>query len=206
MDLCPGGELFSYIAGGNAQSRITELQAKVCFAELLLALEHLHSQRVVYRDLKPENVLVDAEGHLRLADFGLSKMEIGSADVTKTFCGSPEYMAPEMLARLGHGHALDFYQLGALLYELLTGLPPFYSQNRLKMYQDIISASRATELPVPGRVSKQAEDLVRRMLERDPAKRLANAKEIKAHAFLKDVDWEKLRRREVPPPLKVSYS
>ena len=144
LDLCPGGELFSYIAGGNGRGRITEMQAKICFAELLLALEHLHSQRVVYRDLKPENVLVDVEGHLRLADFGLSKMEIGPIDMTATFCGSPEYMAPEMLAQLGHGHALDFYQLGALLYELLSGLPPFYSQNRLKMYQDIITANRST--------------------------------------------------------------
>jgi serine/threonine protein kinase len=82
---------------------------------------------VVYRDLKPENVLVDAEGHLCLTDFGLSKMNFGSDDLAETFCGSPEYMCPEMLRRAGHGHPLDFYQLGALLYELLTGLPPHYS-------------------------------------------------------------------------------
>lgn len=95
MDLCAGGELFYYIS--KVYGKLPEKQAKICFAELLLALEHLHSRRVLYRDLKPENVLVDAYGHVKLTDFGLSKMEIGQSDFTQTFCGSPEYMAPEML-------------------------------------------------------------------------------------------------------------
>jgi serine/threonine protein kinase len=95
LDLCSGGELFYYIS--KVYGKFSESQAKLCFAEILLALEHLHDKKILYRDLKPENVLVDAEGHLRLTDFGLSKMNHGEWDLTQTFCGSPEYMAPEML-------------------------------------------------------------------------------------------------------------
>ncbi len=86
-----------------------ENKAKICFAQIFLAIEHLHDKNVIYRDLKPENILVDAEGHLRLADFGLSKMNFSHVDLTQTFCGSPEYMAPEMLRQDGHGFALDYY-------------------------------------------------------------------------------------------------
>lgn len=91
------------------------------------------------------------------------------------------------------------------MYELLTGLPPFYSQNRMRMYQDIMTADRETQLRFPGRVSKVAEDLMRKMLERDPSRRLSKPSEIKSHPFLRDVDWDKLFRRELTPPLKVNY-
>jgi serum/glucocorticoid-regulated kinase 2 len=97
----------------------------------VLALEFLHSKNVLYRDLKPENILVDEEGHLRLTDFGLSKMDFGKNDISNSFCGSPEYMSPEMLSNFGHNKTLDFYSLGVLLYELLVGLPPHYNEDRL---------------------------------------------------------------------------
>lgn len=107
LDLCAGGELFYYIS--KVYRKLPENKAKVCFAQIFLAIEHLHEKNVIYRDLKPENILVDAEGHLRLADFGLSKMNFTHVDLTQTFCGSPEYMAPEMLRQDGHSFALDYY-------------------------------------------------------------------------------------------------
>jgi serine/threonine protein kinase len=96
----------------------------------LLGLEYIHSKGIVYRDLKPENVLLDIDGHIKLADFGLSKHLSSLNDLTNSFCGSPEYMSPEMLIGQGHGFAVDYYSLGAILYEMLTGLPPFYSTDR----------------------------------------------------------------------------
>ena len=107
LDLCAGGELFYYRS--KVYRKLPENKAKLCFAQIFLAIEHLHNKNVIYRDLKPENILVDAEGHLRLADFGLSKINFTKIDFSQTFCGSPEYMAPEMLRQDGHGFSLDYY-------------------------------------------------------------------------------------------------
>jgi len=128
LDLCPGGELFYYL---SKQRVFSEDQARLCFAQILLALEYLHKNRIIYRDLKPENILIDEEGNLRLTDFGLSKMNFEEDDLSYSFCGSPEYMSPEMLGSCGHNRMIDFYCLGALLYEMLTGLPPHYNEDRL---------------------------------------------------------------------------
>lgn len=140
MDLCAGGELFYLL---HQKGRLPEAVAKFYFAEILLGLEYIHNRGIVYRDLKPENVLIDIDGHIKLADFGLSKVfHKESADtnetLTNSFCGSPEYMSPEMLMGTGHGFAVDYYSLGALLFEMLTGLPPFYSTDRDTMYMAIV--------------------------------------------------------------------
>ena len=135
MDLCAGGELFYLL---HQRGRMTAKQAKFYFAEILLGLEYIHSKGIVYRDLKPENVLIDIDGHIKLADFGLSKVLPSQDALTNSFCGSPEYMSPEMLLGFGHGFAVDYYSLGAILFEMLTGLPPFYSTDRDLMYHDII--------------------------------------------------------------------
>ena len=124
MDLCAGGELYYLL---HLKGRLNEQAAKFYFAEILLGLEHIHKKGIVYRDLKPENVLLDIDGHIKLADFGLSKVLPSHASVTNSFCGSPEYMSPEMLNGTGHGFSIDYYSLGAILFEMLTGLPPFYS-------------------------------------------------------------------------------
>jgi serine/threonine protein kinase len=100
----------------------------------VLALECLHKNNIVYRDLKPENVLLDNEGHIRLTDFGLSKDCVGANQLTHTFCGTPEYLAPEVIHGAGYGHAVDWWSLGTLLYEMLTGLPPFFNNNLHVMY------------------------------------------------------------------------
>ena len=132
MDFCPGGELFFHL---HNIGRLNEHQARFYFVEIVLGLEHMHKKLIIYRDLKPENILIDIDGHIKLTDFGLSKDHMSKTTLTKSFCGSPEYMSPEMLIGAGHSQAVDFYSLGALLYEMLTGLPPFYDQNREIMYK-----------------------------------------------------------------------
>jgi serum/glucocorticoid-regulated kinase 2 len=127
---------------------MSEKQAKFYFAEILEALQYLHDNDILYRDLKPENIVLDEHGHVKITDFGLSKVDFKGEDRAYSFCGSPEYMAPEMLATerhrmlgntpLYHNKSLDFYHLGALLFEMLNGLPPFFSENREKMYKDIL--------------------------------------------------------------------
>jgi serine/threonine protein kinase len=127
---------------------MNERQARFYFCEILLALEYLHDNDILYRDLKPENVVLDENGHLKLTDFGLSKINFKTRDKAYSFCGSPEYMAPEILVSEQsknkeqetpyHNKSLDFYHLGALLYELLCGLPPFFSEDRTQMYTNIM--------------------------------------------------------------------
>lgn len=136
--------------------------AKFYFAEILLGLEFLHSKNIVYRDLKPENVLIDVDGHIKLADFGLSKI-FKNEERSFSFCGSPEYMCPEILKREGHNHMVDYYTLGALLFEMLTGLPPFYTNNRGEMTKRILES----ELTYPAHLSPIVVNLISKLLERN---------------------------------------
>jgi len=165
LEFCAGGELFLLITKNR---RFAEPIAKFYFAEILLSIEHLHSQNIMYRDLKPENVLIDLDGHVRITDFGLSKDCFGPRERAKSFCGSPEYMSPDMLNQESHTRMVDLYSLGALLYELLTGLPPFYSDNRDEMYHNIVHR----EISFPRYLSPEAVRLLRGLLAKDPEKRL----------------------------------
>ena len=168
LDYCAGGELFCHL---QRLGKFAEPRARFYTAELVLALAHVHALGVVYRDLKPENVLLDARGHVRLTDFGLSKEGVTlHAKGAHSFCGTPEYLAPEILARRGHGRAVDWWSLGALLYEMLTGLPPFYSRDREKLFEGI----KHGELGYPGHLSPDAKAILRALLERDPARRLGS--------------------------------
>lgn len=200
MDFCPGGELFFHL---HRLGRFSEAQAKFYFSEVLLALEHLHSSDIVYRDLKPENILLDIDGHIRLADFGLAKDQMRDEVLSYSFCGSPEYMCPEMLNRKGHDKAVDFYSLGALLYEMLTGLPPFYSEDQAKMYDDI----KGAPLCMPPYLSISAKSVLYGLLCKSPGERLGakyGIEEIKAHPWCDKVKWDILLMRKIKPPYRPS--
>lgn len=153
----------------NKVLRFSERVAKFYFAEILVALEYLHENNIFYRDLKPENILLDEEGHIKLTDFGISRLNFSEKDRSNSFCGSPEYMSPEMLnqGRI-HGRSLDFYSLGALLFEMLTGLPPYFSENRDEMYRKIIHE----ELDYPRYLSPMAKSLIKGLLTKDTSQRL----------------------------------
>lgn len=202
MDFCSGGELYFHL---SRVGRFSEARAKFYTAELVLALEHLHSFDIVYRDLKPENVLIASDGHIMLADFGLSKEGIRDCtNGTDTFCGTPEYLAPEVLFRTGHGTAVDWWSLGILLYEMLTSLPPWYSKNRHEMFDGICRRDLVFPDPAKLHISSEAKDLIRGLLQKDPHVRLGSGpiEMIKCHAFFSDVDLEAVLAKAVPVPWK----
>jgi hypothetical protein len=168
LDYCAGGELFFHL---GKVGRFPEDRAKFYAAQITLALEYVHARDIIYRDLKPENVLLDQHGNVRLTDFGLSKEGVSDHSTGATsFCGTPEYIAPEVLLRQGHGRAVDWWSLGALLYEMITGLPPFYSRNRETMFEKIMKA----ELTFPPFMSDNAKHILGRLLIRDPKERLGS--------------------------------
>jgi len=199
LDYMNGGELFYHLQNETA---FNEERAKFYTAELVLALQHLHNYNIVYRDLKPENILLDSNGHVALTDFGLCKENVSFNDTTNTFCGTAEYLAPEVLTGRGYNKAVDWWSLGILFYEMTTGLPPFYSENTNIMYKKILH----NKLVFPPNYSELGQSLVRGLLERDPKRRLGggplDAVEIQRHPFFADIDWEKLKRKQYKPPFK----
>jgi serine/threonine protein kinase len=141
-----------------------ERLAKFIAAELILAMEYVHTKHVIFRDLKPENILIDSEGHIRLADFGLAKQ---GTDLAQSFCGSPAYLAPEMLRREGVTQSFDIYQIGVVLYEMLVGIQPYYNDNLRVLYRKI----KKGHLRLPAYLSAEARELLPRLMDTDPAKR-----------------------------------
>ncbi|KAJ5078432.1 non-specific serine/threonine protein kinase [Anaeramoeba ignava] len=201
LDYVDGGELFFHL---KKLGTFSEDVVRIYAAEITLALEHLHKMDIVYRDLKPENILIGSDGHLRITDFGLVKMNISKRKdgKTNTFCGTPEYLAPEVLKDEGYGKPVDWWSLGILIYEMLVGLPPFYSENLNLMYQKILTAT----LKFPPGLSSSARNLISGLLIRDPVKRYGSGKEdsemIKKHQFFEKIDWEKLFSKQTSAPFK----
>lgn len=157
---------------------------------------------IVISDLKPENILIDYNGHIALCDFGLCKLNMKENERTNTFCGTPEYLAPELLLGQGYTKTVDWWTLGVLLYEMMTGLPPFYDENTNEMYRKILQ----DELRFPDDMSSDARSLLRGLLTRDPNDRLGNngSEEIKNHPFFSSIDWRKLNQKKLQPPYKPS--
>jgi len=158
LDFCPGGDLGQAL---QAETRFTEARAKIYISEILLALEELHKRDIIYRDLKPDNILLDAEGHAMLTDFGLSKEDVPEyLNGAKSFCGSVAYLAPEMLKRMGHGKAVDWYLLGVVLYEMMVGTPPYYADSKEQLFENIEKA----QLKLPSTLSAELRSLLKLVL------------------------------------------
>jgi serine/threonine protein kinase len=193
LDFLAGGELFFHLQGDE---RFVTDKARFYAAEVFLAIEHLHKNDIIYRDLKPENIVLNAQGHAILTDFGLSKTQIGDDMHTNTFCGTPEYLAPEILRGQGHGKAVDYWSFGILLYTLLVGHAPFLSDNVQQMYQLIM---RDGVIKYPPYIQEDTRSFLEGLLTRDPQRRFG-PEEIRKHPFFAKYDWKKLEKGEIPPP------
>ncbi|XP_016528955.1 serine/threonine-protein kinase Sgk2b isoform X3 [Poecilia formosa] len=196
LDFANGGELFYHL---QREGSFPEPRAAFYAAEIAAALGYLHSLSIVYRDLKPENVLLDSEGHVMLTDFGLCKEGVAVGGITHTFCGTPEYLAPEVLLGQPYSLAVDWWGLGAVLFEMLSGLPPFYSRSRLEMLENILYSP----LQLPSGLSESAHSLLKGLLERNVSKRLGqrlDIEELKEHQFFASINWDDLIARKVRPP------
>jgi serine/threonine protein kinase SCH9 len=199
-DYMSGGELFWHL---QKEGRFNEKRAKFYIAELILAIQHLHNNDIVYRDLKPENILLDANGHIALCDFGLSKANLTKNDTTNTFCGTTEYLAPEVLLdEAGYTKMVDFWSLGVLVFEMCCGWSPFYAEDTQQMYKNI--AFGKVRFP-RDTLSNEGRNFVKGLLNRNPKHRLGatdDAEELKRHPFFTDTDWEALSKKLITPPFK----
>lgn len=195
LEYCPGGELFNLL---QKRKRFNDDQARFYAAQMVLALEHLHSKDIIYRDLKPENVLIDKEGYIRITDFGLSRMGINDQTVAKSICGTPEYLAPEIIMKIGYGKVVDWWTLGSILYEMLVGIPPFYTQSREELFERIKFANPK----YPSFLKPKARKMIESLLKKDPSKRLGSkgADEIKNDPWFEGVNWEALHNKKYDAP------
>lgn len=196
MDYVPGGELFTLL---RKSQRFPHPVAKFYAAEVALAIDYLHQNNIIYRDLKPENILLSADGHLKITDFGFAKYV---PDVTWTLCGTPDYLAPEIVSSKGYNKSVDWWALGVLLFEMLAGHPPFFTEdgNPIKLYEKII----ACKVRYPPYFETGVKDLLKNLLTADLSKRFGNlhrgSKDIFGHLWFAEVDWDRLYRREIPAP------
>jgi len=194
MDYINGGELFFHL---QKEGIFSPERVKFYTAEIVLGIEYLHEKGIIYRDLKPENLLLSAEGHICMTDFGISKEGLHCKDDrTSTFCGTPEYLAPEVLEGKRYGKEVDWWSLGTLMFEMLTSLPPFYAEDVQFMYSKIMKEKLDLEKKFK---DPDVTSIIGGFLERDPAKRLSNPTEIKKHPYFAGIDWERLRNKEIMP-------
>ncbi|KAI8979520.1 kinase-like domain-containing protein [Mycotypha africana] len=196
MDYVPGGEVFRKL---RKKKKFTEDEAKFYAAEVTLAIEYLHSLDIAYRDLKPENILIDARGHVKITDFGFAKRV---TDLTWTVCGTPDYLAPEIIRSQGYTKAVDWWSLGILIYEMLTGHPPFTAKNPVDQYQKILLGE--ISWPENILISDEAKDLIQNLLRVKATDRIGNLKngsqDIKNHPWFKCYDFADVLARKITPP------
>ncbi|KAJ3403931.1 hypothetical protein CcCBS67573_g07512 [Chytriomyces confervae] len=193
LEYIPGGDMFSHI---RKHVRFPESIARFYTCEILLALEYIHSKDVVYRDLKPENILIDPLGHIKIADFGFAK--VIPRNHATTFCGTPAYMAPEIIMKAGYTKAVDWWSLGTVCYELMAGYSPFQADSALSIYERILNY----EMRWSSQIGDVAKDLLSKLLQSNPGKRLGinGAREIKAHPWFRTVSWKEAENCSIPVP------
>jgi serine/threonine protein kinase len=200
LDYLCGGELFTHL---SSVDHFTEDRTRFYAAQIVLALGHLHENGVIYRDLKPENLMLDMDGYLCLTDFGLCKEGLAPGQKTRTFCGSPEYLAPEILKGKPYDKAVDWWALGTFIYEMLSGWPPYFDEDPKRMNKMILLEPLTFE---PSLFPSHAQSLIAGLLNRDPEKRLGSGlygtQNIKNHPFFAKVNWDKLYKRQIEPPYK----
>ena len=196
LEVALGGELFTHL---RAETKFALEKATLYAAQVTSAFAYLHARRIAHRDLKPENLLFDSEGYLKVVDFGFAKR---IDERTWTVCGTPEYMAPEIILNKGHDKAVDWWTLGILIYEMLVGYPPFEGADPMALYKNIV----ANELTFPSMLGQQALEMIKGLLTSDPAERLGNQKDgaddIKRHTFHKKIVWPSLFQKKIEAPFK----
>jgi serum/glucocorticoid-regulated kinase 2 len=198
MQFKQGGELYYHL---RKNKRFNEKAAKFYASQILEGLSYLHSLGIMYRDMKPENILLDENGNACLADFGISKV-LKENEKTKSFVGTPEYVAPEIILQKGHDKSVDIWCLGILLYEMVYGLPPFYNKNQNVMLNWVVKLDPT--FPKSIKISEDLEDLIKKLLQKEPSKRIGfnNISEIKEHPWFKDINWEEVMSLKIQPPIK----
>ena len=192
-----GGEMFFHL---HREKKFSNEKTKFYVVEIILAIEFLHNNKMLYRDLKPENIMVDSTGHIKLTDFGLSKMVKKTKEKAFTICGTPQYLAPEILSDDGYDNSVDWWSLGCVMYEMLTGSAPFRIPKGSYLSADLYKK----KINMPDYVTPEAKDLIKQLLVPNPKKRLGygqdGAKKIKEHQYFSDIDWDDAAERKLTPP------
>uniref|UniRef100_A0A8C6M334 Protein kinase C n=1 Tax=Nothobranchius furzeri TaxID=105023 RepID=A0A8C6M334_NOTFU len=195
MEYLNGGDLMFHI---QEKGRFELYRSTFYSAEIICGLQFLHSKGIIYRDLKLDNVMLDYEGHIKIADFGMCKENVFGENRATTFCGTPDYIAPEILLGQKYSFSVDWWSFGVLLYEMLVGQSPFHGDDEDELFESI----RMDTPHYPRWINKDTKDLLERLFERDPTQRLGVVGNIQSHDFFKVINWEALERREIEPPFK----
>ena len=193
-----GGEMFFHL---HKEKKFSNEKTRFYIVEIILAIEFLHKNKMLYRDLKPENIMVDASGHIKLTDFGLSKMFKKSKEKAFTICGTPQYLAPEILSDSGYDESVDWWSLGCVMYEMLVGKAPFRIPKGSYLTADLYKK----KITIPETITPEAKDLISKLLVPNPKNRLGHgkdgAKNIKDHSYFEGINWEDAWNRKLEPPL-----
>jgi serine/threonine protein kinase len=198
MEFAQGGELFFHL---HREKNFDDEKNRFYIAEIILALNFVHKNKIIYRDIKPENILLDIDGHIKLTDFGLSKICSKSNEKAFTICGTPFYIAPEIIEKKGYNSSVDWWSLGCLMYEMIHGRPLFNFTEAnidIKKYDE--------KIPFYNNFSEEAKDLISKLVVKEPDKRLGAGpngfEDLKSHKYFKEINWDDLENKKITPPFE----